>query len=248
MRKPIIVANWKMNKTRDEALQFIYAIVNKLENKDNVDAVICSPALFLRCLVKRQGENLAIGAQNMHFQNSGAYTGEISAPMLKDLGVKYVIIGHSERREYFAENDESVNKKLLTALKNKLTPIVCVGETLTERENGTHKEKLVQQVTKAFENVAKDEMENVIIAYEPIWAIGTGETATTSQANEMCAYIREIVANLSNKKIASKVRIQYGGSVKPANIKELMDASDIDGALVGGASLEAESFLKLFEF
>lgn len=248
MRRKIIAGNWKMNKTRDEALQFIYAISEKLPSLDEVDSVICAPFPLLRTLSKRQGENLRIGAQNMHYADSGAYTGEISADMLTTIGVTYVIIGHSERRAMFNETDETVNLKLKKAFEKGLIPILCVGETLEEREKGHEKKVVKAQLEKDLEGLTKQDIEHLVIAYEPIWAIGTGKTASSDQAEEMCKTIRETVKDLYNEETAENVRIQYGGSVKPANVKELMSKPDIDGGLVGGASLKPESYLELVNY
>lgn len=245
MRKPIIAGNWKMNKTRDEALQFIYAINQEVPESSKVDSVICAPAILLRCLVKRQGDNLRIGAQNMHYAESGAYTGEIAPITLETTGVSYVILGHSERRAMFNETDEAVNKKVHAAFKHDLTPIVCCGESLEQRENGTTNEVLDVQIVKAFENVNADDAKKVVVAYEPIWAIGTGRTATKEVANETCGYIRSIIERLYGKEVSEAVRIQYGGSVSPKNVDELLACEHIDGALVGGASLDPASFLTL---
>lgn len=240
-----MAGNWKMNKTRDEALQFIYAINQALPAKEKVDCVICAPAVLLRCLVKRQGEDLRIGAQNMHFEESGAYTGEISAQMLTTTGVEYVIIGHSERRAMFNETDEAVNLKVKAALANELTPIVCCGESLEQREGNLTESVLDTQIVKAFADIDAKDVSKVVIAYEPIWAIGTGRTASSEMANETCGYIRSIIARLYGETVAEEIRIQYGGSVKPSNVAELMSQPHIDGALVGGASLDADSFIKL---
>ncbi len=248
MRKPIIVGNWKMNKTRDEALQFIYMASSRLPNKDEVESAICAPSVFLRCLVKREGENLKIGAQNMHFAEKGAYTGELSVNMLTDLGVSYVILGHSERRQMFGETSFDVAKKTKAALNHKIVPIVCIGETLEQRESKNTNDVLEEMLSNSLKGIGAEQIANVVIAYEPIWAIGTGKTATAEIANEACKHIRNTLVKLYNSNLANKVRIQYGGSVKPDNIKELMSMEHIDGALVGGASLDAESFLKLFEF
>ncbi|MFA5481913.1 MAG: triose-phosphate isomerase [Bacilli bacterium] len=247
MRIPIIAGNWKMFKDRDEALKFIYVVTDRLPLKDKVESVICAPSVFLRSLVKRQGEQLRIGAQNMHFADQGAYTGEISADMLKSINVEYVIIGHSERRAMFNETDESVNKKLHQAFKNDLIPILCVGESLEVRESGKTEELVGRQVELALEGLEKTKVSKLIIAYEPIWAIGTGKTATSEQAEEMCKFIRNKVRNLYDEKTADKMRIQYGGSVKLSNIDELMNMPNIDGALIGGASLNPEDFIKLVE-
>lgn len=213
-----------------------------------MDSVICAPALFLDSLVELSKEyDVEIGAQNMHFEESGAYTGEISPVALADLGVKYVILGHSERREMFNETDDAVNKKTLAAFKHQLTPIVCCGETLEERENGQTNELVGNQVKQALVGLTVEQVKQTVIAYEPIWAIGTGKSSTAEDANEVCAHIRTVVAEQFSQDVANAVRIQYGGSVKPANIKEYMAQPDIDGALVGGASLEASSFLQLLE-
>ena len=243
MRKPIIAGNWKMFKTRDEALRFIYAVNNEVPSLDEVDSVICAPFTVLRCLVKRQGENLRIGAQNMHFEENGAFTGEIAPSMLTSLGVTYVIIGHSERRAMFNETDETVNKKLHAAFSHGLVPILCVGEYLEDRESGQTEAVIEKQIVKDLEGLTEEQVKELVIAYEPIWAIGTGRTATSEVANETCGYIRKLVAKLYSEEVAEAIRIQYGGSVKTNNIDELMAQSDIDGALIGGASLEAENFI-----
>lgn len=248
MRKPIIAGNWKMNKIRDEALEFIYTVNQDVPSIDEVDTVICAPDVLIRCLVKRQGDNLRIGAQNMHFEENGAYTGETSPLVLSDTGVKYVIIGHSERRQYFNETDETVNKKVHTAFNHDLIPIICVGEHLEERENNTTKQVVSMQTEKALKGLNEEQVKNVVIAYEPIWAIGTGKTATPDMANETCGVIRSVVSELYGKEVAKQVRIQYGGSVKVDNIKELMSKEHIDGALVGGASLDPQSFIKLVNY
>lgn len=242
MRKPIIAGNWKMFKTRDEALAFIYAVNNDMPSIDKVDTVICAPFVVLRCLVKRQGENLRIGAQNMHFEEHGAFTGEIAPDMLTSIGVSYVIIGHSERRAMFNETDESVNKKLHAAFNHGLTPILCVGEHLDERESGKTEEVIKNQLVKDLEGLTSDQVKELVIAYEPIWAIGTGKTATADVADETCGFIRATVASLYDNATAEAIRIQYGGSVKLNNIEELMKKPNIDGALIGGASLVAEDF------
>jgi triosephosphate isomerase len=246
-RKPIIAGNWKMYKTRDEALQFVYAVSNKVPSKELVDSVICAPFPVLRCLVKRQGDNLRIGAQNMHYLDAGAYTGEVSAPMLKAIDVAYVIIGHSERRAMFNETDEAVNKKLHKALEYELTPILCIGETLEEREKGVTEEVLKRQLELDLKDLTADQVKEIVIAYEPIWAIGTGRTATSEVANEACGFIRSEIARLYDEETAQAVRIQYGGSVKVSNIDELMSMPEIDGCLIGGASLVAEDFVKMVE-
>lgn len=247
MRKPIIAGNWKMHKTIAEALEFVNDVKDKVNN-DNVEAVICAPFTLLKDLKEAtKGTNIKVGAQNMHFEEKGAFTGEISPLMLKELDMDYVVIGHSERRQYFNETNETVNKKVLKALEVGIDPILCVGETLEEREAGNTKDVCKVQVEKALENVSKEDLAKVVIAYEPVWAIGTGKTATSEDANDVIAYIREVVANLY-KELANEVRIQYGGSVKPSNVAEIMNQSDIDGALVGGASLEANDYVKLVNF
>ena len=247
MRKPIIAGNWKMHKTIAEALDFVNAVKDRVNN-DNVEAVICAPFTLLKDLKEAtKGTNIKIGAQNMHFEEKGAFTGEISPLMLKELDMDYVVIGHSERRQYFNETDETVNKKVLKALEFGIDPILCVGETLEEREAGNTKDVCKVQVEKALENVSKEDLAKVVIAYEPVWAIGTGKTATSEDANDVIAYIREVVANLYGE-LANEVRIQYGGSVKPSNVAEIMNQSDIDGALVGGASLEANDYVDLVNF
>ncbi|MBQ8993542.1 MAG: triose-phosphate isomerase [Turicibacter sp.] len=248
MRKPIIVGNWKMNKTRDEALQFIYAVKNDLTSNEVVESAICAPFPYLRCLVKRQGESLRVGAQNMHFESSGAYTGEVAPDMLAAIGVSYVVLGHSERREMFNETDEMVNKKVHAAFENRLTPIICVGESLEERENGTTNQVVDKQTVDALAGLTEEQVQQVVIAYEPIWAIGTGRTATAKQANETIGYIREVIERVYGCDASNAVRIQYGGSVNPSNIKELMAQEHIDGALVGGASLDPQSFLALVNY
>ena len=248
MRKPIIAGNWKMNKTLSEAKSFVEEVKNVIPSNDAVDSVVCSPALFLGQLVEAtKGTNLAVGAQNMHFEENGAFTGEISPVALADLGVQYVIIGHSERREMFNETDESVNKKTLAAFKHGLTPIVCCGETLEERESGKTNELVGAQISKALTGLTAEQAKATVIAYEPIWAIGTGKSSTAQDANEVCAHIRSVVASQFSPDVAEKIRIQYGGSVKPENIKEYMAQPDIDGALVGGAALDPKSFLQLLE-
>ena len=247
MRKPIIAGNWKMHKTIAEALEFVNEVKDRVNN-DKVEAVICAPFTLLKDLKQAtKGTNIKIGAQNMHFEEKGAFTGEISPLMLKELDMDYVVIGHSERRQYFNETDETVNKKVLKALEVGIDPILCVGETLEEREAGNTKDVCKVQVEKALENVSKEDLAKVVIAYEPEWAIGTGKTATSEDANDVIAYIREVVANLYGE-LANEVRIQYGGSVKPSNVAEIMNQSDIDGALVGGASLEANDYVELVNF
>lgn len=246
MRKPIIAGNWKMNKTIKEGLEFIEAIKGKTQGEAEV--LICAPFTLLKDLKEAtKGTDIKIGAQNMHFEESGAFTGEVSPLNLVELGIDYVIIGHSERREYYAETDETCNKKVLKAIEVGINPILCCGETLEERESNSTMDKVKGQVVKGLRDVKAEDLEKVVIAYEPIWAIGTGKTATSDQANEVIAYIRNVVKDLYGY-LADKVRIQYGGSVKPANIAEIMGQSDIDGALVGGASLKADDYLGLLKF
>lgn len=249
MRKKVIAGNWKMNKTIKEVNHFIDTVKNYFNEQASIpEAIICAPFPYLHHLVEQtQNTNLSIAAQNMHYEANGAYTGEVSPVMLRDLGVRYVIIGHSERRQYFNETDESVNKKVHAAFAHQLIPIICVGETLEQKEQNQTNEHIKHQVEYALQGLSADQMAQTIIAYEPIWAIGTGQTATSEAANEVCTFIREVVKDLSSEKTAEKLIIQYGGSVKPENISELLSESNIDGALVGGASLEATSFLKLVE-
>ena len=245
MRKPIIAGNWKMFKTRDEALQFVYAVANKVPAIEKIDSVICAQFTVLRCLVKRQGPNLRVGAQNMHFADEGAFTGEVSASMLKSIDVSYVIIGHSERRAMFNETDEAINKKLHKAFENDLVPILCVGESLADREAGRTEEVIKRQLELDLVGLSAEDVKNLVIAYEPIWAIGTGRTATSEVANETCGFIRRYIAEAYGDDIADSIRIQYGGSVNVKNIGELMSMPHIDGALIGGASLKSEDFLQM---
>lgn len=246
-RTPIIAGNWKMFKTVSEATAFFAEVKGKAEVA-GVESVICAPFTALPALVEAaKGTTIAIGAQNVHFEDNGAFTGEISGLMLKDLGVKYVIIGHSERRAYFAESDEIVNKKTAAAFKHGLTPIVCVGEKLEERESGATKEVCKVQTEAAFQGLSAEQAAEVVVAYEPIWAIGTGKSSTSEDAQDVIGYIRGVIAGLYNEAVAAKVRIQYGGSVKPNNVSEYLGQADIDGALVGGASLEPASYIALIE-
>lgn len=248
MRKPIIAGNWKMHYTVDEAVAVAKALTPLVKDAE-ADVVICAPYIQLPALVKElEGTNIKVGAQNMHFEEKGAYTGEIAPSMLTALGVEYVIIGHSERRQYFNETDETVNLKLKTAYRHGLLPILCVGESLEDREAGTTDAVIENQINKAFLEISPEDALKTVIAYEPIWAIGTGKTATSEQANETIRAIRHMVMNLYGAAIADAVRIQYGGSVKPSTIKEQMGMSDIDGALVGGASLVADDFAKIVNF
>src|SRR5690625_316770 len=228
MRKIVIAGNWKMNKTLQEANAFLDEVSDTIPGGEKVEAIICSPFPFLTSLVeKAKGTNLKVAAQTMHEKENGAFTGEVSPVMLKDIGVTHVILGHSERREHFAETDESVNRKVLAAFSHDLTPIVCVGETLEQREANETMSHIEKQVKKAMKDVKEDQVKEVIIAYEPIWAIGTGKTASSEDANKVCTHIRHVVKEQFSETAAEEVVIQYGGSVKPANIKELLAQSDI---------------------
>ena len=248
MRKPIIAGNWKMNKNIKEALEFVKEVGSRAD-RDDVEAVICAPFLQLKDLKEAtKGTKIKVGAQNMHFETSGAFTGEVSAEMLQEIGMDYVIIGHSERREYFGETDETVNKKVLKALQIGINPVLCCGETLEQREAGVTKDHVKTQILAGLKDVTNEDLVKVVIAYEPIWAIGTGKTATDEQANETIKAIRDIVAEMFGSEVAEKVRIQYGGSVKPNTIKAQMAMSDIDGALVGGASLVANDFSAIVNY
>ncbi|EFI84869.1 triose-phosphate isomerase [Listeria grayi DSM 20601] len=248
MRKPIIAGNWKMNKTAAKAAEFVEEVKANVPSKDAVDSIVAAPAIFLQELVRlTEGSNLHISAQNSYFEDEGAFTGEISPFALADMGVSYVVIGHSERREYFHETDEDVNKKAHAIFKHGMTPIICCGETLEQREAGKTNEWVSGQVKNALAGLTEEQVAKSIIAYEPIWAIGTGKSSTSKDANDTCAVIRKTVAEAVSEKAADAVRIQYGGSVKPENIADYLAESDIDGALVGGASLEPKSFLSLLE-
>ncbi|KGG80291.1 triosephosphate isomerase [Caloranaerobacter azorensis H53214] len=248
MRKPIIAGNWKMHNTIEEGIKLVREIKSVADNTD-VEVVVCVPFTSLSEIKKElQGTKVKLGAQNMHWEEKGAYTGEISPVMLKEIGVDYVIIGHSERRQYFNETDETVNKKVISALKYGIKPIICVGETLEQREKNIEKDVVSNQIIRALENVSAEDMLNVVIAYEPIWAIGTGKTASSKDANDMISFIRKTIRGKYGVDISEEVRIQYGGSVKPHNVTELMNESDIDGALVGGASLKAEDFINIVNF
>lgn len=243
-RKKVFAANWKMNKIRDDALEFIYEVNTKVPKSETFETVIFAPSIYLRTLVKRQ-EDMRMGAQNMHYLDKGAYTGELSADMLTNIGVTYILIGHSERRTYFNEKDGEVNLKVKKALEKGLVPVVCVGEDLKTRDAGKTNQHLETQVKIALMSVEPENVHKIIIAYEPIWAIGTGKTAAAIDANEAIKFIRGEIKKLYSKEIADKVRILYGGSVTPGNLPELLNQSDIDGALVGGASLDPKSFLAL---
>lgn len=248
MRKPLIAGNWKMNNGIKEAKSFCEELKN-LDISENVEASVCVPFLDIQTVVDElKDTDISVGAQNMYFEESGAFTGEVSPTMLKDAGVKYVILGHSERREHFKEDDSLINKKVLSAFEHGLNPILCVGETLEEREAGKEKDKVKGQIEENLKDLDEKYIEDLVIAYEPIWAIGTGKTASSDDAEEMCAYIRELVKENFSNDAADKVRIQYGGSVKPENVSEIMSKANIDGALVGGASLNTESFNALVNY
>lgn len=248
MRKPIIAGNWKMHKTVAEGVAFVKEVAPQVEGTD-VEVLVCAPYTMLPALVEAaKGTAVKVGAQNMHFEDKGAFTGEVSADMLLDIGVTHVIIGHSERRQFFAETDETVNLKTKKALVKGLTPVVCCGETLEEREAERTKEICEAQIVKAFEGITPEDAQKVVVAYEPIWAIGTGKTASSEDANDVIAFIRTVLAKVYDDAVSEEIRIQYGGSVKPSNVEELMNQTDIDGALVGGASLEADSFVQLVNF
>ena len=239
-RKKIIAGNWKMNMTPSQAVELVNTLKPLVVN-DEVDVVFCVPAIDLVPVMEAtKGTNIQVGAENMYFEDKGAYTGEIAPAMLTDIGVKYVIIGHSERREYFAETDETVNKKVLKAFEYGLTPIICCGETLTQREQGITLDWIRQQIKIAFQNVTAEQAASAVIAYEPIWAIGTGKVATTEQAQEVCGAIRACIAEVYDEATAAAIRIQYGGSVNAKTAPELFAQPDIDGGLVGGASLKPD--------
>ena len=248
MRKKVIAGNWKMNMIPDAAIRFIDELTPLVKDTES-EVILCVPYTDLfYALLTAQNTNIKIGAQNMHWEESGAYTGEVSGQMLKAIGVEYVIIGHSERRQYFAETDETVNKKLKSAFKYGLKPIVCVGETLEEREAGKAEEIITSQTEKALAGLTEEQVANTIIAYEPIWAIGTGKTATSEDANNAVKSIRNKISNMYGQMVSERVIIQYGGSVKASNAKELFTMSDIDGGLVGGASLKSEEFAKIVNY
>ena len=240
MRKKIIAGNWKMNKTPSEAVELAKMLKAKVDT-DKSDVVFCVPAIDIIPVGEViKGTNIALGAENVYFEDKGAYTGEISAPMLKDAGVKYVIVGHSERRQYFGETDEDVNKKIKKILEYGMTPIMCCGETLEQREMDITIEHIRMQIKKGLYGLTAEDIEKVVIAYEPIWAIGTGKTATSQQAQEVCAEVRKVVGEVYGADTAEKIRIQYGGSVNGKNAAELFAMADIDGGLVGGASLKED--------
>ena len=248
MRRPFIAGNWKMYKTAAQAVGFAEEF-KKIYKPSDVRVAIAAPYTQLWALKKAfEGTGIGVAAQNMHWEDQGAFTGEISAPMLKEIGVDYVIIGHSERREYFAETDDTVNKKVIKALASGILPILCCGESLKIREAGKEKLFVEGQIRADFAGIPAEDAVKITVAYEPIWAIGTGKTATPAQAQEMCAYIRNVLAEIYGEDVSEEIVIQYGGSVKPANASELMDQEDIDGALVGGASLKPADFLEIVHF
>jgi triosephosphate isomerase (TIM) len=248
MRKSIIAGNWKMHNTIDEAVKLVTEL-KPLVKDAKCDVVVCPTFVCLDAVKKAaEGTNIKVGAQNMYFEEKGAFTGEVSPNMLQAMGIDYVIIGHSERRQYFNETDESVNKKLKAAFSHNLVPILCVGESLNERESGITSEVIGKQIKLDLSGLTSEMVEKLVVAYEPIWAIGTGKTATKEEANETIAFIRKTIASIYGNDVADKTRIQYGGSVKPSTIKEQMSMSDIDGALVGGASLKAEDFSAIVNY
>ena len=248
MRKPIIAGNWKMHYTPAEAVKVVEELKPLVANA-TCDVVVCPTFVCLDAVLKAvEGSNIKVAAQNMHFEEKGAFTGEVAPGMLEAMGVSYVVLGHSERREYFNETDEALNKKVKAAFAHNLTPILCCGESLEQRENGTTNDVVGAQIKADLEGLSKELAEKVVVAYEPIWAIGTGKTATNEQANETIMAIRAVLAEMFGKEVADKIRIQYGGSVKPNTIKDQMAMSDIDGALVGGASLAADDYVKLVNF
>ncbi|MBE6582376.1 MAG: triose-phosphate isomerase [Ruminococcaceae bacterium] len=248
VRKAVIAGNWKMNMTPSEAEKLINELKPMVEGKNGCDIVVCVPFVDIATVVNAvKGTNIKVGAQNVHFKKNGAYTGEISADMLKECGVEYVVIGHSERRQYFGETDETVNLRLKAALDAGITPILCVGEVLTEREQDVTAEVVARQTKIALLDVDADAVKNVIIAYEPVWAIGTGKTATSDQADEVCGIIRDVLAAKYGKDVAEAVTIQYGGSMKPDNAKELLSKYHVDGGLIGGASLKAADFTAIVD-
>ena len=246
--KPLIAANWKMNKSIKEADSFIKDF-KKLYAPNKAEVLICPPFTILQYLSwKIKGTDIKVGAQNMHFEEKGAFTGEISPLMLKDAGCEYVILGHSERRQHFKEDDEIINKKVKSALKNGLKPILCIGETLKQREKNETMKIIKNQLIRCLKNINENEVRTIVVAYEPVWAIGTGRNATPEQAQEVHSYIRKLLSDSYGSSVADKIRIIYGGSVKPENAKELLSMEDINGALVGGASLDAKSFAEICNY
>jgi triosephosphate isomerase (TIM) len=248
MRKPFIAGNWKMNMTADSSVALVTALKAAVKDVTTVDIAVVPPFVYLAAVAKAAaGSNIAVGAQDVYFEGNGAFTGEISCEMLKDVGCKFVLVGHSERRHVIGENDTLINKKVLAALKAGLKPILCVGELLAEREANRTTAVVTEQTTKGLMGVGGDQLLNVTIAYEPVWAIGTGKTATKEQAQEVHAMIRKLIAKLYSQELADKIRIQYGGSAKPSNAAELVGQTDVDGLLVGGASLKAEDFAAMIK-
>ncbi len=249
-RRPFIAGNWKMNKTIDEAIDFVTKLQEKLNDSEQVDILVAPPALAIHPVAQAlpHSSPIQIAAQNVHPEPAGAFTGELSAPMLKAAGASHCLVGHSERRQLFHEDDAFLNRKLKALLKEQLKPIFCIGESLEEREAGKTFERVASQLTEGLKNISKEELLSITIAYEPIWAIGTGKTATPEQAQEVHAFLRSQLAQLYDEKTSQQIRILYGGSVKPNNIRQLMQQNDIDGALVGGASLDVDSFLQLIRF
>lgn len=247
-RKAVIAGNWKMNMTPSEASKLVSELIPLVENKNGCEIIICVPFVDIPAVMSAvKGTNIKVGAQNVHFMKNGAYTGEISADMLKECGVDYVVIGHSERRQYFGETDETVNLRLKAALSAGLTPILCVGELLSERDQGITAETVSAQTKIALLDVSAEDIKRTIIAYEPVWAIGTGRTATSEQADEVCGIIRNVISDKYGKEIAEAVTIQYGGSMKPSNAAELLSKYNVDGGLIGGASLKASDFAAIIE-
>jgi len=249
MRKTIIAGNWKMNKINSEAVAFARELKNKISSFDNVEIVVCPNFIALSpvCSILKESR-VRVGAQNLYWEQSGAFTGEVSAEMIESSGCEYVIIGHSERRQYFGETNETVNKKIKHSLTTCcLTPIICVGETLEQREKGDTKNIIESQISKGLNGLSSAQMERIVIAYEPVWAIGTGVTATREQAEEVHLFIRDLLKNMYDEQIAESTPILYGGSMKPSNIKELLEQPDIDGGLIGGASLKVDSFVEMIE-
>lgn len=248
-RRPLIAANWKMHKTTQEAKNFMSELLPKIADVKDCDVLICPPYTLINSVDQgRDGTNILLGAQNMHFEEKGAFTGEISPGMLKDLNCEFVLLGHSERRWVFGESDELINKKLLVAFSNGLIPVLCVGEQLEEREKNLTEQVILNQMEKGLKGVSEEYISRLVIAYEPVWAIGTGKNATTKDAKDAIALIREFIHSRFGAEVADKIRILYGGSVKPANVKSYMEQEGIDGALVGGASLEPDSFVSLIKF
>jgi len=249
LRKPIIAGNWKLNKTIREAIDLVTGLKRNLYEVSDVDIVVCPPCTAISPVSEVLSDaNIGVGGQNIYWEENGAFTGEVSASMLKEAGAQYVVIGHSERRALFGETNIEVNKKIKSALKAKLIPIVCVGETLEERKGEQTFKVIETQITEGLDSLTPEQFSDCVIAYEPVWAIGTGLNATPEQAQEVHKFIRELVSKLFNKEVANGIRIQYGGSVKPENVAGLMAQEDVDGALVGGASLDVESFTKIVKF